>query len=64
MFEILGHLLYTQYSSCFVIQEEDTGEITFYLKGADVVMMSIVQYNDWLEEEVIEFLYWTTWLVH
>lgn len=23
----------------------------FYLKGADVVMASIVQYNDWLEEE-------------
>ena len=37
----------------FVItQEEQSGEITFYLKGADVVMMSIVQYNDWLEEEV------------
>jgi Cation transport ATPase len=23
----------------------------FYLKGADVVMSGIVQYNDWLEEE-------------
>lgn len=29
-----------------------TGEITFYLKGADVVMSGIVQYTDWLEEEV------------
>lgn len=33
-------------------QDESTGEITFYMKGADVVMASIVQYNDWLEEEV------------
>ena len=30
-----------------------SGEITFYMKGADTVMSSIVQYNDWLEEEVI-----------
>ena len=34
------------------LKEEETGEITFYLKGADSVMQSIVQYNDWLEEEV------------
>jgi len=34
------------------MQEESTGEITFYMKGADVAMASIVQYNDWLEEEV------------
>ncbi|KAJ8073629.1 putative aminophospholipid-translocase [Marasmius tenuissimus] len=27
------------------------GEITFYQKGADVVMAKIVQRNDWLEEE-------------
>lgn len=33
-------------------QDESTGEITFYMKGADVVMSGIVQYNDWLEEEV------------
>ncbi|XP_051526759.1 probable phospholipid-transporting ATPase IIB isoform X1 [Myxocyprinus asiaticus] len=31
--------------------EEATGDITFYMKGADVAMASIVQYNDWLEEE-------------
>ena len=30
-----------------------TGEITFYMKGADTVMSTIVQYNDWLEEEVM-----------
>ena len=34
-----------------IVREESTGEITFYLKGADVVMAGIVQYNDWLEEE-------------
>lgn len=37
---------------CILIQEESTGDITFYMKGADVAMASIVQYNDWLEEEV------------
>ncbi|XP_014217448.1 probable phospholipid-transporting ATPase IIA [Copidosoma floridanum] len=34
-----------------IVKEESTNEITFYLKGADVVMSGIVQYNDWLEEE-------------
>lgn len=34
-----------------IVKEEQTGEITFYMKGADTVMTSIVQYNDWLEEE-------------
>lgn len=33
-------------------QDLQTGEILFYLKGADVVMSAIVQYTDWLEEEV------------
>ena len=37
---------------CCVFQEEESGEIIFYLKGADTVMQPIVQYNDWLEEEV------------
>lgn len=37
---------------CIFIQDDQSGEIIFYLKGADVVMTSIVQYNDWLEEEV------------
>jgi predicted ribosome-associated RNA-binding protein Tma20 len=39
-------------TSCASFQDESTGEITFYMKGADVVMAGIVQYNDWLEEEV------------
>lgn len=34
-----------------IIKDLNTGEITFYLKGADVVMAGIVQYNDWLNEE-------------
>ncbi|XP_049821465.1 probable phospholipid-transporting ATPase IIA isoform X2 [Aethina tumida] len=29
-----------------------SGKIYFYLKGADVVMGAIVQYTDWLDEEV------------
>ncbi|XP_075149777.1 putative phospholipid-transporting ATPase IIB isoform X2 [Haematobia irritans] len=34
-----------------IVKDSQTGEITFYLKGADVVMQTIVQYNDWLSEE-------------
>ncbi|SPP85758.1 blast:Probable phospholipid-transporting ATPase IIB [Drosophila guanche] len=34
-----------------IVRESKSGQITFYLKGADVVMSSIVQYNDWLSEE-------------
>lgn len=34
-----------------ILRDLATGEITFYEKGADVVMAKIVQYNDWLEEE-------------
>lgn len=34
-----------------VVRDRQNGEITFYQKGADVVMARIVAYNDWLEEE-------------
>uniref|UniRef100_A0A8D2LPP2 Phospholipid-transporting ATPase n=1 Tax=Varanus komodoensis TaxID=61221 RepID=A0A8D2LPP2_VARKO len=34
-----------------IVRDESTGEIMFYMKGADVVMAGIVQYNDWLDEE-------------
>ncbi|XP_055987462.1 probable phospholipid-transporting ATPase IIB isoform X2 [Sorex fumeus] len=34
-----------------IVRDEATAEITFYVKGADVAMATIVQYNDWLEEE-------------
>ena len=35
-----------------IVKDDKTNEILFYMKGADVVMASIVQFNDWLEEEV------------
>ena len=35
-----------------ILQDDQTGEFLFYMKGADTVMSTIVQYNDWLEEEV------------
>merc|ERR1719411_2412051 len=35
-----------------IVKDDLTNEIIFYMKGADVVMASIVQFNDWLEEEV------------
>ena len=34
------------------MKDKASGEIHFYMKGADTVMSSIVQYNDWLVEEV------------
>ncbi|GAA5973557.1 hypothetical protein JCM11641_007117 [Rhodosporidiobolus odoratus] len=34
-----------------IVRDRHSGEITFYQKGADVVMAKIVAYNDWLEEE-------------
>lgn len=34
-----------------VVKDESTGEIFLFMKGADTVMSSIVQYNDWLDEE-------------
>lgn len=34
-----------------VVRDRQTGEVSFYQKGADVVMARIVQHNDWLEEE-------------
>ena len=35
-----------------IVRDKSSGEIIFYMKGADVVMSAIVQYNDWLMEEV------------
>ena len=34
-----------------IIRDCLTGEISFFMKGADVVMSKIVQYSDWLDEE-------------
>merc|ERR1719431_1521151 len=35
-----------------IVRDKGTREIVFYMKGADTVMSPIVQYNDWLMEEV------------
>ncbi|MFH4983423.1 hypothetical protein AB6A40_010132 [Gnathostoma spinigerum] len=34
-----------------IVKDETTDEISLLMKGADTVMSSMVQYNDWLEEE-------------
>ncbi len=34
-----------------IVLDEQTNEIILYLKGADIVMQTMVQYNDWLQEE-------------
>ena len=34
-----------------IVRDRQTDEIIFFLKGADTVMLPIVQYNDWLNEE-------------
>ena len=34
-----------------ILRDKQNNDIVFYLKGADTVMQSIVQYNDWLNEE-------------
>lgn len=52
-FEILLIFPFTSESKRMgiIVKDTATGEITFVMKGADVVMANIVQYNDWLEEE-------------
>ena len=40
-----------------ILKDKQTNEIIFYLKGADTVMQSIVQYNDWLNEEVLDIFF-------
>jgi phospholipid-translocating ATPase len=35
-----------------IVKDKASGEILFYMKGADTAMSPIVQYNDWLNEEV------------
>lgn len=35
-----------------IVRNTSTNEITFYMKGADVIMSNIVRYNDWMDEEV------------
>ncbi|KAL0211785.1 hypothetical protein RCL1_005411 [Eukaryota sp. TZLM3-RCL] len=35
-----------------IVKDKSTGKITFYMKGADVVMAKIVVFSEWLDEEV------------
>jgi len=52
-FDILDIFPFTSESKRMgiVVRDNQTGDITFLQKGADVVMAKIVQRNDWLEEE-------------
>ncbi|CAH8579260.1 unnamed protein product [Dicrocoelium dendriticum] len=34
-----------------IVRDRQTNQITFYVKGADTVMTSLVTYTDWLEDE-------------
>lgn len=53
VFDILEIFPFTSESKRMgiVIRDQSTGKVTFYQKGADVVMANIVSQNDWLEEE-------------
>ncbi|WFD31526.1 P-type phospholipid transporter [Malassezia sp. CBS 17886] len=53
MFDILEMFPFTSEKKRMgiVVRDRATGEVTFYLKGADVVMARIVTHNDWLDEE-------------
>lgn len=52
-FEVLQLFPFTSESKrmSIIVRDTETGEITFYEKGADVVMIPRVQRQDWLEEE-------------
>lgn len=52
-FQILQMFPFTSESKRMgiIVKDLNSGEITFYLKGADIVMASIVQHNDWLQPE-------------
>merc|ERR1719264_1474009 len=39
-----------------IVRDKSSGEILFYMKGADVVMANIVQYKDWLQDNVRQTL--------
>jgi phospholipid-translocating ATPase len=52
-FEILAIFPFTsERKRMGIIIRNGSGAINFYMKGADNVMSSLVQSNDWLEEEV------------
>jgi len=53
-FKILNIFPFTSESKRMgiIVQSELNGAITFYAKGADVVMKNMVESNEWMEEEV------------
>jgi len=53
-YEILKMFPFTSESKRMgiILRDQSSGQIVFYMKGADTVMSSIVEYNDWLSEEV------------
>lgn len=53
IYEILSIFPFTSESKRMgiIVKSKSSGEITFYVKGADVVMSKIVSYSDWLDEE-------------
>lgn len=52
-FQILQMFPFTSESKRMgiIVKDMNSGEITFYLKGADIVMASIVEPNDWSHRE-------------
>lgn len=52
-FQILQMFPFTSESKRMgiIVRDVNSGEITFYLKGADIIMSSIVESNDWCHRE-------------
>ena len=52
-YEILNNFPFTSAKKRMgiIVRNTHTGQITFLMKGADVIMMKIVRSSDWLEEE-------------
>jgi len=52
-YEVLNIFPFTSESKRMgiIVRDKQSKQISFYMKGADVVMSKIVKYNDWLDEE-------------
>jgi len=52
-YEVLNIFPFTSESKRMgiIVKDKQSKQISFYMKGADVVMSKIVKYNDWLDEE-------------
>lgn len=53
VFDVLSIFPFTSESKRMgiVVRDRSSGDISFFQKGADVIMTKLVQRNDWLEEE-------------